>query len=694
VGRTGQIKSAIGMLTGLVSLAACTTQAPESGQSMIPPRPELVPQKTAIAAPIENKREDIAATPPAPEPDRLVYYEDRHGSINSLSLGSRNYQTDSLQLNFVNAPADQVARAVIAEALGETVAIGEGVTGTITLTSPDPVETSAALEALETVLAASGLALLERPSGFLLTLLSTAQGSSVNIQGRGSAIGYGAVFLRPENTSPATLASLIQPFLSGNVQVEPNETAGVLVLRGPQADINQALEAVRLFDTPALTDRVAGLFELRFADVSTVAEEIRTLSAAENAGNAQAIEIIELPRINQLFVLTRTRAQFGEVRAWIDRLDIASGGDERRLRYYLVLNTPAEILAQQLSAAFLGRAGAGSLSTSDAAIGVQTGNSTTSPYGTAQSLSQNAQSSDSGAPTGLSIVPDQLNNALIIRATDAEYRELTDLIERMDVLPPQVLIEATIAEVTLTDDLNFGVRWFLESGDFEFTLSDNESGGTGPVFPGFSATYFDGNSAGLALNALASVTDVTVLSAPSIMVQNNQAANLQVGDEVPIVTQQAQSVADADAPIISTVQLRETGVILEVKPRINASDMIVLEISQEVSEVTNTVTSGIDSPTIQQRKFNSTVAVANNSTVALGGLIRESRTSNNSGVPGLKNAPIIGNLFKSTDNTTRRTELIVFLTPRIIRNQTDSDRALIYLRGKLGGLYQRLEAQE
>lgn len=176
--------------------------------------------------------------------------------------------------------------------------------------------------------------------------------------------------------------------------------------------------------------------------------------------------------------------------------------------------------------------------------------------------------------------------------------------------------------------------------------------------------------------------------------QNNQSANLQVGDEVPIVTQTSQGSQDPNAPIIQTVQLRETGVILEVRPRINANDTVVLEVSQEVSEAVQTIAAGIDTPTIQQRQFNSVVAVPDQGTVALGGLIRESVTDNQSGLPYLQNIPVAGQLFKTTDNTKRRTELIIFLTPRIIRNKEDSEWVLDYLHNKLDGVFSRLDLEE
>ena len=336
---------------------------------------------------------------------------------------------------------------------------------------------------------------------------------------------------------------------------------------------------------------------------------------------------------------------------------------------------PAATLASQISAAFAGSA-TGSGAGADPRF---------------------AGDDEAGGDTGeeesrLAIIPDLLNNALIIRATDQEYREIIELVERMDVMPPQVLIEATIAEVRLVDGLDFGVRWFFESqggeGDSLTSFVDNENGTNTPVYPGFNYA-FTGTDFQATLSALNSITDVTVLSAPSIMVQNNQTAHLQVGDEVPIVTQTATSVVEANAPLVSSIELRETGVILEVTPRINASGLVVLDVNQEVSSVRPTTTSGIDSPTIQKLEFTSTVAVRSANTIALGGLIRETRTDNETAIPLISRVPGLGNAFRNRQMSSERSELVIFLTPRIINNDDDAAAALTHLRRELEALEAR-----
>ncbi|MEM9990103.1 MAG: hypothetical protein AAF723_11340, partial [Pseudomonadota bacterium] len=335
-------------------------------------------------------------------------------------------------------------------------------------------------------------------------------------------------------------------------------------------EVEDYIQLLKGFDLPALNDRIFGIYELRHAEVTALIAEIQPVLAAASGRSADLTTLIPLPRLNKLFVMTQTRRQFAEVNTWIERFDQPATGDERRLYYYTVKNTPADRLAFQLEAAF-----------------GQVSGSFRPPVTSSQTSGAEGQTASppvfarrQGAATGLSIVADELNNALIIRATGSEYRDILALVERMDVLPPQVLIEATIAEVTLTDDLKFGIRWFFEEGKTDTSFP----GGSGPTLPPvegrFSISYIDAPNAGVAIDALTSVTDVEVISAPSIMVQNNQTANLQVGDQVPVVTQTIQSVDGGDAPIRSTVQLLDTGIILTVKPRINASDMVVLEIEQ------------------------------------------------------------------------------------------------------------------
>ena len=300
-----------------------------------------------------------------------------------------------------------------------------------------------------------------------------------------------------------------------------------------------------------------------------------------------------------------------------------------------------------------------------------------------QAAPGSARSGDGPQTPDIRIIADRDRNALLIFATPNQYQMVEDAVRRLDTAPMQVLVEATIAEVTLNDQLNYGVEWFFKQHGSQFQLTDPTLGGIIGPAPGFSYLLSTASNIKVVLNALSSITNVDVLSSPQLLVLDNQVARLQVGDQVPIATQSAVSSVNPDAPIVNTISFRDTGVILEVRPRITSGGQVVLEVNQEVSDVVPTKTSGIDSPTIQQRNVHSTVAVQSGRSVALGGLIRNSYKDSHSGIPILSDIPILGALFSSTDVTQARTELLIMLTPRVIRNPAEAQQATDDLRRRM-----------
>jgi len=236
------------------------------------------------------------------------------------------------------------------------------------------------------------------------------------------------------------------------------------------------------------------------------------------------------------------------------------------------------------------------------------------------------------------------------------------------------MLEATIAEVTLSDELEFGMRWYFGNESNRGTFTDLAGGSVSSAFPGFSYFFSGVADVGVVLNALSSLTKVNVLSSPTLMVLDNRKATLQVGDQVPVVTETANSVTGANAPIVNSVELRDTGVILSVTPRVNDSGRVILEIQQEVSDVIATTTSGIDSPTIRQRKVATTVAVSDGDTLALGGLIQERKSTVKTRTPLLADIPIIGTAFRAKSSDAERTELVIFIRPRVTRDLGETRR--------------------
>ena len=267
----------------------------------------------------------------------------------------------------------------------------------------------------------------------------------------------------------------------------------------------------------------------------------------------------------------------------------------------------------------------------------------------------------------LRIVADEAKNAILIEAANADYKRVLQVIERLDQMPNQVLIEATIAEVTLNDELRFGVQWYMQKKSSKFTLTEAASGAVSSVFPGFSYALTAANIAAT-LDTLNQITNVNIVSSPSLTVLDNKPAVLQIGDQVPITTQSATGTLTPGAPIVNSVSYKDTGVILSIIPRINESGRVLLDIEQEVSSVAPTTSSNIDSPTIRQRKIRTSVVVNDSDALVLGGLIQEGRTTGRSQLPIIGDIPFVGNFAGSRDNVIGKTELIILIRPHVMRS--------------------------
>jgi general secretion pathway protein D len=282
----------------------------------------------------------------------------------------------------------------------------------------------------------------------------------------------------------------------------------------------------------------------------------------------------------------------------------------------------------------------------------------------------------------MSVVADDANRMLLITATREEYKRIIGILDRIDVQAEQVLLEATIAEVALNDNLRLGLKWFLERGRSRFSFTDSLIGAIAPTFPGFSY-FFNSLNTQVVLDALSNVTDVNIVSSPTLTVLDGQRAVLQVGDEVPIITQQAVSVITPGAPVVNSVTYRNTGVILAVVPHVHENGRVVLEIEQEVSEVGATTSSNINSPTFQQRRIKTTVAVRDGESLALGGLMQDRSSLARDQIPIVGEIPVVGNLFKSKDDRIRRTELLIIMTPRVVRDPNHVRQITDEFRDKL-----------
>lgn len=451
-----------------------------------------------------------------------------------------------------------------------------------------------------------------------------------------------------------------------------------------------------------------------------------------------ALRIMPIERLNSILVVTPRAAYLEEARRWIERLDQPSdNGAEAQLHIFKVQNGNAKHLASVLSGIFGGLVGgAGSTGVTGVAPGLSTvtgntfGQGSVNPFGGTGSLLGGAQANRTGsglaggggsslgtlggrgtgqlgasapgqqntqqaAPAvaaigNVRVMADELNNSLLVWGTRAEYSKIEATLRRLDLPPTQVLIEATIVEVTLGDTLNYGVQWaFSDSPEnSSFTGAGRISGlggGTlGGVAQGFSYILSKGGNMRAVLQALADKSQLKVISSPSLMVLDNHTAAITVGDQEPIAT---AAITNGDNNnTINTIQYKDTGVGLTVTPSVNAGNLVTMQVDQTVTQLGRERAAANNQPSFQQRQISSKVAVRSGDSIVLGGLIRDNTKTGKTGVPLLQEIPLLGKLFGTNSAENSRTELLVIITPRVVRTDIDIREVSEDLRDRLKGL--------
>lgn len=620
---------------------------------------------------------------------------------------ARTTEAGDIAFSFVDADIRQVVKTVLGDVLGRPFVVSPKVTGTVTVQTSHPVSADAAFATLETVLRLHGVALVDVDGTVKVVPYDEAPrvgGGARLLPAPGERpAGYGVEIVPLAYVGAGEMRGMLEPMVPPGAVLQADEARNILIFSGTRQELRAMREMVEIFDVDWLRGMSFALIPLQSSDAKAVAAELSGVFGEAGAGPLRNLmRFVPVERLNSVLVLATNPDYLADARRWVENFDRAgdAGGGGRRLFVYQVQNGRAIDMAAVLDGLFGTAAAVGKVATAKVegpAPRARRAVAAEAPATGAASATRSRESDDREAgaaataavvpvfETGARIVADEANNALVVLATPDEFQTIDQALKRLDVVPLQVLIEATIAEVTLNDELRYGLQWFFQKGDLSATFTPLASGAVASVFPGFSFAL-QGTNARVILNALDSVTNINVLSAPTLLVLGNQTAVLQVGDQVPVAVQQARSVTDPDAPIVNTIQFRDTGVILRVTPRVNASGLVFLDVEQEVSDVAQTTTSQIDSPTIRQRRIASTVAVQSGETIALGGLIRDSRSKGKVGVPLLGDMPVLGHLFSTTSDEAARTELLVLLAPKVVRSREDARGVTDELRKRLRGL--------
>ena len=584
---------------------------------------------------------------------------------------------ESFTFAFRDADIAQVAEEILGAALGVPYTIDPAVTGKVSFRIDRRLTRAQLLEAFEAALAVNDVAVLRQGDSLVLAPRDKARASAAlrdpGSIAAGRRSGYDVVAVPLSFSTPTEVAKALEAMTGSKAVLYSNDKLGLIVLGGTGAELQSTLETIKVLDRNVFEGARIRWFDLHQAAAGTVSSDLAKILAT---AGVQGVSIAPLTRLNGLIVAARTETAMNEVAGWVTRLDTPSRDLSTQLYVYHPRSASAASLARTLSQVL----STGEGDDRGAAAGTARQDETSSA-GAGDRKTENASRDDDEATSrskledGVRIGVDKDSNTLLVRAPAARWMSLQQTLSEIDRPPSQVMIEASIIEVTLTNDFRFGVDWSSVSGNGKLTGNSiyNEGGTIGPKFPGFSITYLGGDI-DAAINALGSRTAIDVVSAPKLITLDNHKARLQIGDQVPVVTQTSTATTTSNPAIVSTVEYRDTGVILDVTPRISGDDKVVVEVVQEVSAVAKTVTSGIDSPTIQQRKLESTLVLQDGAVVALGGLISHRRSDSDSGVPGLKDVKLLGNLFKSRSNDSARTELVVLLKVRIMRDPNTSSQ--------------------
>jgi general secretion pathway protein D len=684
------------------------------------PAPMLFPGTTAY-----NPEERTASVE-----ERTASGEDRTASIEPVML-----RGDGVEMNFEGTDIASAAKTLLGDILHLNFQIDPHVQGSVTLASVGPIPRKDVLPTFESALRMQNAALVHDGSFVkIVPLADAAPHASVSV-GTGEP-GFGVSVVPLRYVSATTVAKTADNLLGRPDAIRVDAARNLVFVQGTTSERSTAIDVISTFDVEWLRNQSVGVYPLKSTSPESMIQELEKVFETNNGGPGQGvIQFQAVSRMNAVMVVTKNPDYLKETTRWVQRLDRADTTGTTVRTYRLKYGNASDV-AKMLASIFGGQQSDGSDNSpvnqiapgsttaesrldsldrgsqtsntagqSASAIPNAAGNNATpisaafeafsGQKGTDAKGSQQASATTSGDALhgvlkNVRITADTVNNAVLVYSNQEDYRVIERALHDVDRPRLEVAIDATVAEVTLTSDLQFGVQYFLSNqngslGLFGVATQAATSAALQQVIPGFNLLLGSQSSPKVILNALSSVTDVKVLSSPSIVALDNQPAMLQVGDEIPVSTGTATILSSSNTPVVNQIELLNTGVILKVLPHVNANGSIQLEVDQEVSGVVNANNSTQQTltPTISQRRIHSTVAVMSGQTVLLGGLISDNTQNTRSGIPGLSDIKILGALFGTTDSNKTRSEIIIFIRPQLIRNGVDARAVTEEFREKL-----------
>jgi general secretion pathway protein D len=733
-----KITTATCLLVMGLSLAGCEL-IPFKQAAKLPLNPVKKAQPDEVFHQLQNK-------PPVTETTNELYRGTDRFVSGTPQQNRRTTPTGagSYSLNFDEADLGEVAKVILSDILGQNYVLSPKVTGKVTLQTTEPLTKEELLPTLEMVLRMNNAALVKEGKIYHIEPAADALYLSDLSASRS---GYQTRVIPVKNVAVQDIVDIIKPMVHEKTILNVDAKRNILVASGTADEIARVLDMVGTFDINVLKGRSFGLFPLTHVDPKTMIEELQSVFYQKGKGEkSEFFQFIPIQRLNAVLAVTHQAHYLEDIESWIFRLDKANTASGGGVNVYKVQHADAKKLAATLNQIFTGSKNkdtsasvapgetADTMSNQDPTnTGNAPSNTGSSPFGTSNTPSNTgttptgnmgtfavnpiAENSPSGNPgafavddpdkeslagnerTGggsistvgkVKIIADEPNNSIIIVATAQDYEVILPVITQLDMMPLEVLIDATVVEVTLTDKLKYGISWFFRHGG-NLDISDGAAAAAAVATGGLSVFYSSASVRAL-LTAEATANKVNVISSPSLMVLNNQKARINVGQQVPISTGSSSvPLAGATLAQSNTIQYKDTGVTLEVTPRVNANGMVIMKLKQIVSNVVtvaNPTQTQTQSPTIDKKEIDSSVAVHDGETIVLGGLISNDVTDNKVGIPWVYNLPLIGSLFGTTDKTNTKTELVILITPRVVKDKQDSRVISNEFKRKLTGIYQ------
>jgi general secretion pathway protein D len=700
----------IGAGLALLCLAsACSVLPPSLRRGGVDNKPLPEPAESVAARAAAQDEAAKAQVEPPPGAEFRIYPGSGRFTAIIPPKAEAPKAAEEASLNFEAADIREVAKVILGDYLKESYTIDPRVSGTVTFRTVRPIPMKDLLPTLEMLLRQNNAAAVREEGLYKVVPITAVRGSLSPVLGGGAIPippGFSTLVVPLRYIGAREMERLLQPFAADN-SVRVDEARNMVILAGNQRELQHLLDAIDLFDVDFLQGYSVGLFPIKGADVKSLTADLdKVFGPGAQSPLAGAVRVIPIERLNALLVVSVNARYLDLAATWITRLDqMGSTSGGTRLYVYQVKNGKAENLAQLIGDLFSSRR------TSTTAPALAPGQRATeirsAPFGQPQPTPSTTTTSVTPAPGAATftlpggvgstanevrVIADKDTNSLLIVAAPGDYEVVESALKKLDVIRRQVLVEVMLAEVTLTDNLKFGIDWFISarnntSGTLQ-TLNALPLTRTTPVTgipTGLQLVNLTGGEVRAVLQALGKDNKTKILASPQIMVLDNEKAEIKVGNRISVQVQSQTGVTTTG--IVNTYQYLETGILLAVTPRINSGGLVTLEVNQEVSEpLAQAAGSTNPNPDVATRNAKTSVVVASGESIVLAGLIRENNQRGSSGIPLLNKIPIIGAAFGSQTLDLTRTELVLIITPKIVNDPSQARAVTNELRSKLPAL--------